>query len=181
MQAAGELLLERGYESFSLREVAKRTGFSPGNIYLYFDNKDDLLYSAIEDGFRHFGARLEAVKRETPDPRARIEALGRAYVAFGLESPVHYTLMFVQRTDYLFVERPVPGVETLGYLAEAVAEAMATGAIREEDVGSMTDTLWALVHGVVSLALAMPFIDEARAQRMVEQAFAFMKRSLRTD
>ncbi len=179
MQAAGELLLEQGYEGFSLRKVAQRVGFSPGNIYLYFKDKDDLLYSAIADGFRQFGERLEQAVAQTKDPFERILSLGRSYVEFGLENPVHYELMFVQRTDYLFVKRQIPGVDKLMYLKQAVAEAMIAGVIRQGNISSITDSLWALVHGVVSLSLVMPFIDEERTQNTVEEAFRMIILSLK--
>jgi AcrR family transcriptional regulator len=178
MRAAAELLLERGYEGFSLRKVAERAGFSPGNVYLYFENKDDLLRSAIEDGFRQFGEQLERAARGFPGGLERIAALGRAYIQFGLRNPVHYKLMFMQRTDYLFIERPVPGVEKLRYLEEAVRDAMASGDIRERSVQGVTDALWALAHGVVSLSLAMGFMDEERVGRMAEEAIAMAGRGM---
>lgn len=179
MQAAGELLLEQGYEGFSLRKVAQRVGFSPGNIYLYFEDKDDLLYSAIADGFQQFGERLEQAVAQTKDPFERIISLGRSYVEFGLENPMHYELMFVQRTDYLFVKRQIPGIDKLMYLKQAVAEAMIAGVIRQGNISSITDSLWALVHGVVSLSLIMPFIDEERTQNTVEEAFRMIVLSLK--
>jgi AcrR family transcriptional regulator len=178
MRAAVELLLEKGYEGFSLRQAARRAGFSPGNVYLYFENKDELLRSAIEDGFRQFGEQLEAAMTRTTDPLGRIAALGHAYITFGLRNPNHYKLMFVQRAEYLFVERPVPGVEKLTYLETAVREAMAAGAIREGNVAGVTDALWALVHGVVSLSITMSFMDEARVSRMVQDALAIAGRGM---
>ena len=45
LNAAGELFLEQGYERFSLRKVAERIGYSPTTIYLYFRDKDDLLFT----------------------------------------------------------------------------------------------------------------------------------------
>lgn len=180
MAAAGELLLEKGYAGFSLREVARRAGYTPGNVYLYFKDKNDLLYQAIESGFYDFGERLERAAVTTAAPLERVLALGRAYVEFGLEHPVLYELMFVQRTDYLFAEgRPVPGLDKLEHLGRAVEEAMTAGAIREGDVLSLTDALWAATHGVVSLSLAMPFIDKERSSRMAEAAFRMIASALR--
>lgn len=43
LKAAGELFLEQGYDRFSLRQVAERIGYSATTIYLYFEDKDDLL------------------------------------------------------------------------------------------------------------------------------------------
>src|SRR6266849_10487846 len=101
LDAAGELFLEQGYERCSLRKVAGRIGYSPTTIYLYFRDKDDLLFTVVEEGFERFGQQLAAAAESQEDPWERLIALGRAYVAFGLQHPVYYQLMFMQRTDFL--------------------------------------------------------------------------------
>src|SRR2546427_9900091 len=60
LTAAGELFLEQGYERFSLRKVAERIGYSPTTIYLYFRDKDDLLFTVVDEGFERFGHQLAA-------------------------------------------------------------------------------------------------------------------------
>src|SRR5436309_12294945 len=101
LSAAGELFLEQGYERFSLRKVAERIGYSPTTIYLYFRDKDDLLFTVVDEGFVKFGQELAKAAASTEDLWKRLIALGRAYVNFGLQNPVYYQLMFVQRTDFL--------------------------------------------------------------------------------
>src|SRR2546426_9260652 len=98
---AGELFLEQGYDHFSLRKVAERIGYSPTTIYLYFRDKDDLLFTVVDEGFVRFGQQLAAAAESQEDPWERLIALGRAYVTFGLQNPVYYQLMFLQRTDFL--------------------------------------------------------------------------------
>src|SRR6266487_6667346 len=101
LTAAGELFLEQGYERFSLRKVAERIGYSATTIYLYFRDKDDLLFTVVDEGFMRFGQQLAAAAASQEDPWERLIALGRAYVSFGLEHPVYYQLMFMQRSDFL--------------------------------------------------------------------------------
>src|SRR5258707_15357238 len=101
LRAAAGLFLEQGYERFSLRQVAERVGYSPTTIYLYFRNKDDLLFTVVDEGFVRFGQQLAAAAESQEDPWERIIALGRAYVTFALQNPVYYQLMFMQRTDFL--------------------------------------------------------------------------------
>ncbi len=177
--AAAELLVEAGYEGVTLAKVAKRVGFATTNIYRYFDSKDDLIYAAIEDGFVAFGERLEAAYRSTDDPLERILTLGRAYAQFAADYPVHYELMFVLKTDYLFGERDVPGVDKLGYLTKALGEAMAQGVIRQGNVQAMANTQWALLHGVITLSNAMPFIDDKQREEALEEAFTVTRMSLK--
>src|SRR5258708_9272019 len=90
LAAAGELFLEQGYERFSLRKVAERVGYSPTPISLYFRNKDDLLFTVVDEGFVRFRQQLAAAAASQEDPWERIIALGRAYVTFALQNPVYY-------------------------------------------------------------------------------------------
>ena len=58
LEAASSLFLEQGYEGFSLRQVAERIGYTPTTIYLYFADKDALLFALLDDAFDRFGAAL---------------------------------------------------------------------------------------------------------------------------
>lgn len=105
LKAAGEEFLEKGYDSFSLRRVAERIGYTPTTIYLYFRNKDELLLETVQDGFSGFDRRVEETAAAFADPLQRIEALGHAYIEFGLQNPALYRLMFMQRSDFYFMPR----------------------------------------------------------------------------
>ncbi len=105
LTAAGEEFLEKGYDSFSLRRVAERIGYTPTTIYLYFRNKDELLRETVQDGFAAFDQRMEETAAAHTDPVERIAALGRAYIEFGLQNPALYRLMFMQRSDFYFMPR----------------------------------------------------------------------------
>lgn len=61
--AALSLFIEKGFAATRLDEVAARAGVSKGTLYLYFDSKEALFKSVIEEGvvpiFEEFEARLE--------------------------------------------------------------------------------------------------------------------------
>ena len=179
LEAAGELLVKEGYDGLTLAKVGKRVGFTTTNVYRYFENKNDLIYAAIEDAFVEFGERLEEAKGSTDDPLERIFALGRAYVKFAFDHPAPYYLMFVDKTDYLFGEREVPGVDKLGYLFEAVGEAMQAGVIRQGKVEAVAHVLWGQLHGLLMLTDAMPFINEAQGKEGIEEAFEMIRAGLK--
>jgi AcrR family transcriptional regulator len=105
LAAASELFLEKGYESFSLRQVAERVGYTPTAIYGYFRDKDALLLEAVRSGFEEFDALMRSVALGHNDPLERIEALGRAYIEWGMGHPALYRLMFMQRADFTLLPR----------------------------------------------------------------------------
>ncbi len=49
LEAAREVFSSDGYGNFSLRKLARKIGYSPTTIYLYFKDKDDLLFCLCEE------------------------------------------------------------------------------------------------------------------------------------
>ena len=68
-------------------------------------------------------------------------------------------MMFVVRSDFLLQARATetePRIASFRTLQEAVADAMTAGTLRQGDVEATSFLLWALMHGIVGLAISMP-------------------------
>jgi AcrR family transcriptional regulator len=158
-------------DGFSLRQVAEAAGYAPPTVYLHFADKDDLLFHAAQAGCVTFGARLAEAAAGADGPADRIDAIGRAYVEFGLAHPVEYRLMFMRRADMLW--RPTPeGPPIIGgfdVLIEAVRDAVATGELPPQSVQEAATWLWTTVHGIVALHLTVPDVDADTARAFYER------------
>ncbi len=62
---------------------------------------------------------------------------------------------------------------------QAVQQAIDAGVLRPGDAKSYSDVLWALVHGITSLALSMPTFDASRIERTMETAWQMECQGLR--
>jgi AcrR family transcriptional regulator len=181
LDAAGALFAERGFERFSLRQVAERVGYTPTTIYLYFADKEELLFEVAGEGFAQFGARLQAAYDGAEGPTARLEAIGRAYIDFGLERPVHYRLMFMERPEFLSRPRTAQGgatIDSFGVLFRTVEELQAAGYAADGDPRTVAQLLWSGVHGIVALAISMPDCDDIQARRLADLYLPAIARGL---
>ncbi len=158
LDAAGALFLEHGYEGLSMRQIAERIGYSATTIYRYYEDKDDLLFAIVQEGFLRFGRALAKAAQSSADPRERLAALGHAYIEFGLKNQVYYRLMFMQRFDLIFEGRPereeAPMIDSFGVVRQAVEQAMQAGVLKKGDPEATATVIWAVVHGITSLAIA---------------------------
>ena len=174
LDAAGELFAQDGYQAFSLRRVAEHIGYSPGAIYRYFDDKDDLLFNVADDGFKLFRSAQQAAAMTDGDITDILRAMARAYIAFGTQYPFSYRLMFMERPDLLFKARQDQAAEWLSALSDyqrMFTAAIELGALRSGDPVSMSDSWWALLHGIVALAITMGFLFDAdRINRLLDSA-----------
>lgn len=181
LDAAGELIAEAGYEAFSLRQVAERIGYSPTTIYLYFADKDALLFEVVLEGFDAFGSMLVEAYESASDPTAKLAAIGRAYIRFGLSHPVHYRLMFVHRPEFLIRPRPEDrkrAIDSFNVLFDTVQELLASGAIAPRDPVDVVHVLWTGVHGIVAMAISSPEFSEEQAWRVAELYFPSILKGL---
>ena len=173
LDAARELVSERGPYGLSLREVARRIDYSPAGLYEYFDSKDELLAAVLEEGFARFGGYLMGVPQDLP-PRRYLLELGMAYLRFARENPQHFMLIFnspgvcdAPSTEELVLHA------TFDALVSAVRRCVQAGdfpaAYPEQDLVFLA---WSLVHGMATLQLTqLEKIDypwEAAAERMLD-------------
>src|SRR4029453_10573806 len=66
LDAAGEVLATEGSEGLTMNEVARRAGISPGSLYQYFSDRQQLLTTLAE----RYAAQLAAPL--PPEPAARV-------------------------------------------------------------------------------------------------------------
>lgn len=63
-----EIFHEFGYQKASLRDIGRRVGVTQAAIYYHFRNKEEILYSIIEDTSRHLLLSLLACTSQNKDP-----------------------------------------------------------------------------------------------------------------
>ena len=161
LDAARELFITEGYDGVSMRQVAERIEYSPTAIYVHFADKDDLFRELVHADF----ARLAGVFQDAAnlsDPVERIKRIGSAYIEFGRRYPNHYKLMFMTECPLTGLDerecqlKGNPELDAYAFLKHSVQQAIDAGVFREElrDAELLSQTLWAAVHGVISLQIA---------------------------
>jgi AcrR family transcriptional regulator len=164
LEASMALIDEAGIGALSLREVARKAGVSHNAPYHHFKDRGSLLAALVEEGFATLAREMVAGRAAAPDPQARLEACGLAYIRFALASPARFKLMFRPELTgpdaaAAVAESSTPALDTL---TAAIVEAQAGGLAPAGDPKPLVLTCWAAVHGLASLLLDGPL---ARAQR----------------
>lgn len=182
LDAARELFITEGFEGVSMRKVAEKIEYSPTAIYVHFADKEELFRELCHQDY----ARLAQVFQSSvmpKDPIERLKQIGAIYIDFGTRYPHHYKFMFM--TPFPMHEPNEEDREMMGnpemdayaFLKWAVQQALDAGCFREElnDTALISQTLWASVHGVISLNIAKGgdcWVDwrpiQARAEMMLD-------------
>ena len=80
LDAAVEVIAERGYFHSPISEIAARAGVADGTIYLYFKNKDDVLRTAIDRTYGRFHEQVETAFQTVHDPKEQLEVIARLHL-----------------------------------------------------------------------------------------------------
>lgn len=161
LDAARELFAELGYEAVTMRKIAERIEYSPTAIYFHFKDKEALMRELCEVDFAKLAQQFRTIAREK-DPIERLRKVGHAYVAFGLEYPNHYRLMFmtpqpaIGKSEAEEARRGNPEEDAYAFLKATISDGLAQKRFRPEltDADLIAQTVWSGTHGVVSLHIA---------------------------
>lgn len=181
LASARALYLEGGAEAVTMRGVADRVGVTATALYRHFDSKEDLLGELVVQAFETFGSYLyRALNGRTPMERFRRSA--EAYLDFALEQREIYRTIFMspapKRKDAISISRErFDPASTFQFLIDRIRECIDSGDLRADDPEQVAVSVWAHVHGLVSLQICGSFdqTDEAFREtywRSVERVIA---------
>ena len=166
LAAARQMFLKEGYESFTTRKLAARVGLSQTGLYVYFRSKDEILDAVCHATFEGLGEQFRVVAEGTDVSSKLLRRLIEGYIDFALAHPDEYQLTFMSgRGAPKFTQRKNPGLpleqqgigmRSVLLLRDVVARMIAAGTLRDGDVTLIAQTIWASVHGLVSLMIARP-------------------------
>ncbi len=151
-----KLFVEEGFSHVSMRKIAERIQYSPTTLYLYFQDKNEILFHCCESGFEKMlisNISLSLIH----NPIDRLHQMGRNYLQFGLENPEFYDLMFIQEAPMDRIiemgEGWSSGDQALEALKIIIQDGMDQGLIVPAKVETVAMAVWSMVHGLVSLAI----------------------------
>lgn len=178
LKTAMKLFLDKGFNNITIRNIAEKIEYSPATIYLYFKNKDEILYTLRGEGFEKL-YEWQKTSLNTNDPLKRLLKGGEAYISFALENPEYYDLMFMMRGPVKTIKETNfcdIGLKSYELLKNNVNECMTQGLFPRMDVDIVAFSLWSYVHGIASLIIRSRGIifPEEQVNNMIKGSLDFM-------
>ena len=189
-EAAGR---EVGLDALTMDDVARRARLSRALLYVYFQDRSDLMFGLAERAMGMLHTRfIEAAERHRTGLE-QVSAMGRAYVAFAQEFPVLFDAL--ARCE---LETPDPaqcspseqacmigGDKLQAVLVTSIETGVKDGSIRG-DVGSpmlMSVTLWGFMHGIIQLTTTKAHAlahHGVAPKALIDYAISMITRDLKT-
>lgn len=190
LDAARELLVKRGFEAVTMREIAKRIEYSATALYKHFADKDTLVRELCREDFAALARVFVEQVASSGDPVERLARAGMVYLGFAEHYPEHYRLMFMTElppTPPEAGERDDPARNAYIFLRGLIEELLRAGLLRKEltDVELVAQTVWAGVHGAAALDLIVPkskdWLDFRARKERFAAALEMVSRSIARD
>lgn len=187
--ASKRVFVSKGVSKATIKDIAEEAELSPGTLYIYFKNKDELYASLSIRLLKHLNLRLQRVKEKKEMPldqriRAAREALCESYE---IDPPVFITLSHLQASETL--ENISPDLfeqikellgQSLGTLADIFADEMDHDGIRDRNPQKLALISWALFSGLVLWEESKRSLDPRKdfLKPTLDMAFELLGRGL---
>ena len=187
--AAKRVFSEKGFSKSTMEDIAKEAELSPGTLYLYFKNKDELYASLSLRILQYLNIRLEDVKNEkTMDPLQKIDAIKEALFDVYQFDPMILINMFHLQSSETLKNLSSPLLNnitelsrnSLNVLAQIFQEGSVKNGIIADNPTAMADVVWSLFTGVVLWEESKRMIDDEKdfLRQTLDIAFEIFARGI---
>lgn len=98
LEAALKLFSEKGFKRSTVDEIATKAGVGKGTIYLYFETKEDIFWTGIEEGMFELGKTFEQIAREK-GYMEQIKQTIRAHFDFVENNQDLFTILYKEQAN----------------------------------------------------------------------------------
>ena len=191
MVAAKRVFSKKSFNKATMEDIAKEAELSPGTIYLYFKNKEELFASLSLRILQYMSIRLEHVHNEkNKAPKEKLKALKEAlYEVYEFDPLVLINMFHLQSSEtlknlspHLLTDINDLSRQSFKSMARVFEEGIEKGEFIDRHPVALADIVWALFSGVVLWEESKRLIDSKKdfLKPTLEIAFEIFNRGIET-
>lgn len=183
LEAAEDIIKNEGVEGVTIRKITKSIGYSPGIVYHYFANKDEIVHAIFAAVYQQMMGAVQAGLQEDAKPQEQLKRAMAAYVGEVRKHKDIYRVIMtstdpeiVDKTAMLRVQsaEKSPGLRLLiGHLTQGMDQ----GVYREMDVALSAQIMWSSLFGL-SMRVAVEDVDNKQVERLLAHHYDLMSAAL---
>ena len=174
LEAAKEILFEKGFENLTMRAIGEKIDYSPTTIYLYFENKEELTENLLEYAFEQLVVALGSIDRGSfaDDPIGMLKEGLCVYIKHGAANPHFYRMMTTSilqhNDDSITLKEGTMNEQAFSILAMGVQNCIDAGVVDVKDSKSTAAMLWAAIHGLTMILIDIPQFPLGDKDKFIE-------------
>lgn len=163
IDSALDIIRRNGYESLTMKALAKRLGMAAPGIYYYYKSKEEIYLVARRQGLLLLYEQAEKFSAEHDDPFCKLKAYTKGFINFALRYPHYYHILFTQEVKKYASFVGTPLQDTAAKTSEVAEPAVNLSISNMEDLAKayhlfpkkearVQYMLWLSgIHGIVAL------------------------------
>lgn len=173
LESAGTVFAKLGFYKSTISQIASESGVADGTIYLYFKNKDDILYQFLQFKTTTFFDKMRQAIDESETAELKLRSLIRCHLQ-EFQNDINMAVIFQSevryRRDIALHVKDVSKIY-LEFLSEIIEQGQMEGSLRQDlFVGLVKRFVLGAVEGVINtwvaadgkydlVAMADPLVD----------------------
>ncbi len=179
LDAARSVFSKKGLNTATMEEIASQAELSPGTLYLYFKNKEELHTSLSIEILKHLVVEVQKVVEQEMSVEEKIEKFTEVFIEiYDYDSNILINLFHLQSGETLRnlsddVLKQIKTYSTLSHRAivDVIRQGIEEGIFIDEHPVALADILWASYAGIVL------WVD---SKRLLNNKKDFVKSTLKT-
>lgn len=173
LQTSRSILFSKGYDAISMRKIAGLVGVSATSIYLYFENKNHLVHTLIEESVEELSSAIEqgaGRKKETLD---KFIAIIQSYVDFALQNPEKYKVIYMVSPESMGrypKEKFRKARRGYALLESVIRTAIDQELMIVDDPKVAAYSIWAQLHGIISVVQDQRLDSRIDKEHFIEES-----------
>ena len=153
LDSAGAVFAEYGFYKATIAQIAARAGVADGTLYLYFKNKDDILYQFISFKTDVVFKKMHAAVEKGQNAEEKLRYLIRCHLE-EFQNDKNMAIIFQSEVRYLRdIESQIKDISKmyLDLLSDIIEQGQTEGSMRQDlFVGLVKRFILGAVEGVIS-------------------------------
>ncbi len=177
--AASDIIIAEGFEKLSIRKIADRIEYSPGVIYNYFKDKNEIVKLIIAENIQRICNSMTSLELQKMKPKAALEQGLTKFATAMLENRQQYKVIMLSGMNLsLFRENNSATNELKELLINVLSTGKNTGVfdIRNEGIAAML--LIAAMFGLINTLVQEKLEDEQMQAMLIESHVEILVRGV---
>lgn len=175
LATAREIMTRDGVDKLSIRKITNALDYSPGIIYHYFKDKDEIVETVLKEGYGKILSSLRAVKEYDKEPEKEIREGFTSYIHAVLKLPDEYRAFILSNKPSILqytgmLHRGISEErKSIQILCNSIRKGIGLNHFRECDVELTAQALWVSIFGLTIRLIIEEDTPVEQRERLIKQ------------
>ena len=169
---ARKLAEDEGWDAVTTRRLSTEIEYSQPVLYKHFSSMDGIVAAVAVQGFGELADALSSARSGATDGRDALARVAHAFIGFAHDNPALFDAMFTRATTVRFADPETPAELNAAFAELRAAVDLVAGT---RDADTLTEVLWAALHGLITLDRGGRLRPEYRSARVDLLVSAFSR------